>query len=162
MTRKAKLVVCNSPLDDGTRIGLTVPLLMRGTVKTHRGPPSVPIFPLGPCRFRRCRKRGEYDGFCDEHRKQRNREYDRVRQSDPTYNFYKSIRWRRLRRAFLAANPLCQTCEHGGNLTIASVVDHKIPIKQGGASLDWENLQSQCASCHARKSVLEGSRWPRR
>ena len=46
MTRKAKLVVCNSPLDDGTRIGLTVPLLMRGTVKTHRGHHPCPSFRL--------------------------------------------------------------------------------------------------------------------
>ena len=51
----------------------------------------MPIFPLGPCRFRRCSKRGKYDGFCDEHRKQHNREYDRTRQADPIHKFYSSM-----------------------------------------------------------------------
>ena len=39
------------------------------------------------------------------------------------------------------------------------MVDHIIPIKQGGAKYDQSNLQSLCWACHSRKSAEEGSRW---
>jgi 5-methylcytosine-specific restriction protein A len=121
----------------------------------------MPYFPAGACRFRGCPKRSEHDGFCDEHRKQCNREYNRTRRDDVSRDFYNSPTWKRLRKAFLAANPLCRTCEKDGRLTLATIVDHRVPIKHGGAPLDWANLQPLCGSCHSRKSVQEGSRWPR-
>jgi 5-methylcytosine-specific restriction protein A len=119
----------------------------------------MPHFLAGPCRFRGCPKRAEHDGFCLEHRRQRNREYNRERRSNPatTDRFYTSTRWLRLRKAKLQANPLCETC--APRVVAATIVDHKRPIKHGGDAYDWDNLQSQCDSCHSRKSVQEGSRW---
>jgi hypothetical protein len=46
MTPKARLTVCNFPLDDATRIGLKVRRLMRGLVKIHRGYHPCPSFRL--------------------------------------------------------------------------------------------------------------------
>ena len=64
--------------------------------------------------------------------------------------FYGSARWLALRRAWLREHPLCEC----GRL--ATVVDHVVPIKEGGDPLDRGNLRSLCASCHAR---LPGHGW---
>jgi 5-methylcytosine-specific restriction protein A len=121
----------------------------------------MPYFPAGPCRWRPCPKRGEHDGFCDEHRKQRNREYNKQRRADPDSNadIYNSSRWWTLRRSYLAAHPLCQICLQENRVVEANTVDHKVPIRQGGDPWDWDNLQALDARCHSRKSALEGSRW---
>lgn len=48
-------------------------------------------------------------------------------------------------------------------MTIAAVVvDHVVPIKDGGARFDWVNLQSLCVSCHNRKTATETARRNRR
>ena len=46
-------------------------------------------------------------------------------------------------------------CEKKGKLVGVQVVDHIIPIKQGGKELCSDNLQSLCHSCHNRKTRLE-------
>jgi len=121
----------------------------------------MPYAPLGPCRHPRCPGRAQRDGFCDAHRKQRNNNYNRERRADPNRedSFYSSARWRRLRAAKLAKNPLCETCELDGRIVAANTVDHRTPIKHGGDPWSWDNLQSQCGPCHSRKSAQEGSRW---
>ena len=69
--------------------------------------------------------------------------------------FYNSRTWRKLRRAFLDANPLCVVCESNGEVTSATVADHIVPINKGGESLDEKNLQSMCARCHNAKSARD-------
>lgn len=66
--------------------------------------------------------------------------------------WYKSDRWRNLRRRQLAAHPLCQCphCREGkGALREATVVDH-IKAHKGDRKLffDPTNLQSFAKSCH--------------
>jgi 5-methylcytosine-specific restriction enzyme A len=87
-------------------------------------------------------------------------EYNRERRSDPdrTDDFYSSRSWRRLRAAYLAEHPFCEACLGHLIYTIAVLVDHIIPIRQGGAPLEWSNLQSMCTSCHATKSARERRR----
>lgn len=34
-------------------------------------------------------------------------------------------------------------------------IDHIIPIEQGGAELDNDNLEATCKRCHAKKSAGE-------
>jgi 5-methylcytosine-specific restriction endonuclease McrA len=48
-------------------------------------------------------------------------------------------------------------CLKEGRYTTATIVDHIVPIRQGGARLDINNLQSLCHSCHTIKSNEEGS-----
>ena len=37
----------------------------------------------------------------------------------------------------------------------SEVVDHITPINQGGATLDWNNLQAMNSKCHNKKSGRE-------
>lgn len=69
--------------------------------------------------------------------------------------FYQSSRWRRLRQIKLNADPICEECRSRGLVTEATVVDHIVPINEGGAALDLRNLQSLCDACHNRKSGRE-------
>ena len=63
--------------------------------------------------------------------------------------------WRRNSKAYLAAHPLCATCEAAGKLTPATQVDHIVALKRGGNPWDWDGLQSQCDACHARKTFID-------
>lgn len=69
--------------------------------------------------------------------------------------FYNSSVWRRNRKAYLDAYPLCKSCNKNGKTVFATVVDHITPISHGGDSLDWNNLQGLCDSCHNSKSGKE-------
>ena len=70
--------------------------------------------------------------------------------------FYNSSKWRKLRKAYVAENPLCVVCESRGFVSAVQEVDHIVPIRLGGSPFDWDNLQSLCKSCHSRKSAKEG------
>lgn len=67
------------------------------------------------------------------------------------HKFYSSAQWRKLRSLKLSLNPLCEECERHNLITPGQVVDHIIPIEDGGAPLDLTNLQTLCALCHNRK-----------
>ena len=69
---------------------------------------------------------------------------------------YQSKKWKKLRKFVLERDKhLCQICLDGSRVTPGNVVDHKIPIKQGGAQLHPANLQTLCEVCHAKKSQKE-------
>ena len=72
-------------------------------------------------------------------------------------SFYHTTAWRKTSRAYRKAYPLCECeeCEKKERFWPAECVDHIIPIGQGGAKLDWENLQSMNNKCHNRKSARE-------
>nr|DAO74578.1 MAG TPA: HNH endonuclease [Caudoviricetes sp.] len=72
--------------------------------------------------------------------------------------FYRSTAWRKLRAVKLEQQPLCEECLKHGRHTPAQIVDHIVPINEGGASLDLVNLQSLCHACHNRKSGRERHR----
>lgn len=68
--------------------------------------------------------------------------------------FYASAPWRRLRRAFLAENLLCTTCERKGLTVAAAHVHHRQPWATHPAlALQWSNLQSLCQPCHNSQSI---------
>jgi 5-methylcytosine-specific restriction protein A len=58
------------------------------------------------------------------------------------------------RKRLFTAQPLCVHCEAVGRTTIATEIDHIIPIAAGGADAD-HNLQPLCHDCHARKTATE-------
>ena len=68
-----------------------------------------------------------------------------------------SKRWQKLRRVFLGRFPACNDPYkiHGEPLEAATQVDHIVPLALGGARAEWDNLQSLCTGCHARKSQEE-------
>lgn len=58
-------------------------------------------------------------------------------------------RWQnRTRPMYLRRHPLCQVCEFHGRTTPAAEVHHILPISQGGAVHDFDNLLAVCHRCH--------------
>lgn len=78
------------------------------------------------------------------------------KRSRPNTGFYQSMAWRNLRKAFITQHPICEECKKKGIITPATVVDHIVPINEGGAALSPDNLQSLCDRCHNKKSASEG------
>src|SRR5262245_11080044 len=98
----------------------------------------MPTAPDKPCRDPRCPVLGP----CPLH--------------DPllTYKrWYKTARWRRLRRQVLDDEPLCRHCRHEGRVEPATEVDHIIPHR-GDEVLFWDarNLQPLCGAHHRAKT----------
>lgn len=91
----------------------------------------------------RCRKlidRGSLCALCKPKERKSTRDDD----------IYNDKRWRRDSKRYLRDNPLCIECNYP-----AVLVDHKIPIKQGGSVWSRDNWQSMCRSCHTVKTNKE-------
>ncbi|MBB4126231.1 5-methylcytosine-specific restriction protein A [Xanthomonas translucens] len=63
-----------------------------------------------------------------------------------------SVRWRRIRAAHLAVEPLCRLCAARGLVVAATDVDH---VDGDDSNNDPGNLQSLCHPCHSRKTARE-------
>lgn len=107
-----------------------------------------------PCRHGGCSALVDKPGFCDKHR----REVFRIQKQTVTDDykernrFYQRVAWKNVRSLQLQLEPLCRECRKLGKLVAATVVDHIIPIANGGAELDLENLQSLCKPHHETKT----------
>lgn len=77
------------------------------------------------------------------------REYDRSRPD--RHRLYSTSQWQKLREYKKHRSPLCEECLRHGVTTPAVLVDHIVPIDDGGAPFELDNLQSLCAACHNRK-----------
>lgn len=121
----------------------------------------MPYKPKKPCRFPNCPELTN-ETFCDKHRKEDNKIYNQYKRDELSKTFYRTKEWRDIRQKKLKISPLCEECKKNGTLVIGKIVDHIIPIKQGGEPYNLENLQTLCWSCHSRKSILEGSRFGRK
>ena len=73
--------------------------------------------------------------------------------------FYNSRRWRKHRESYLARFPLCVVCDSKGIVTEAKVLDHIVPIRQGGDLFDENNLQGLCWYHHNQKSGRESHKY---
>jgi len=60
-------------------------------------------------------------------------------------------RWMAMRSLFLANNPLCIECKKTGRVSMATEVDHIIPLFKGGTDA-LENLNALCSEHHADKT----------
>jgi 5-methylcytosine-specific restriction protein A len=49
---------------------------------------------------------------------------------------------------------LCVMCQAAGRVSIGAVVDHRIPLWNGGSDED-DNKQTLCHPCHDEKTALE-------
>ena len=118
----------------------------------------MPYKPKKPCSYPGCPKLTD-DLYCEEHKKLMDRNYNKYERDKVSQRFYQSTEWKALKKKVLNYEPLCRECKKNGKLTKATMVDHIVEIKKGGAPLDINNLQPLCWSCHSRKSAKEGSRW---
>lgn len=62
--------------------------------------------------------------------------------------------WQRIRQRILSTNPLCAHCRADGRVTLATEVDHIVPLREGGTH-DDNNLQPLCKSCHSSKTAAQ-------
>lgn len=85
----------------------------------------------------------------------KNKSQGKVYKTPSTFNYTNST-WRALRTEKLRINPYCQCEECNGKNIKADMVDHIIPIEQGGDPYDMNNLQSmRNHPCHDRKRAKE-------
>lgn len=85
------------------------------------------------------------------------RTYERRPDRQADKNFYCTEPWPTVRRAYLAAHPLCATCYAKGIVTVAAHVHHKIERKERpDLAYDHENLEALCIACHGRKRGAPG------
>lgn len=69
--------------------------------------------------------------------------------------FYNSKAWRSLRKTYIEEHPLCAVSYATGRLAAGEVIDHIIPINEGGARLDRRNLMTLTNTWHNKKSGME-------
>lgn len=120
----------------------------------------MPIRAPSPCRHGGCRELVNTPGFCDVHRKAAFKVQKQTVTIDyeERNRFYQRKEWKNVRALRLQLNPLCCKCRAMGRLVEASVVDHIKPIEDGGGSLDLDNTQSLCKSCHNSKTRTDTNR----
>ena len=111
----------------------------------------MPRKPMKPCSCPGCPNLTE-GKYCVEHKSM-----EKTYSTGSTNPFYNSPEWRNARKEYLEQHPCCIRCGRP-----AKIVDHIIPLKDGGAALDERNFQPLCWSCHSRKSIKEGSRYGRK
>lgn len=115
--------------------------------------------PLRPCNKQGCSNLTR-DGYCEQHKTtkhENNRYYDKYHRTDRSKQFYHSVAWKRAREIIrIRDNGLCQECFKQKRLTVGTIVDHIIPIKQDwNKRLDEDNLQLLCQACHNKKTGTE-------
>lgn len=65
--------------------------------------------------------------------------------------------WRRIRHRIMSRDcGLCQACQRAGKLALATEVDHKLPVWDGGTD-EEHNLEALCAPCHRVKTAAEAT-----
>jgi 5-methylcytosine-specific restriction protein A len=59
-----------------------------------------------------------------------------------------------IRARILRREPRCRICLDAGRLSVATEVDHVVPLEEEGSDED-QNLQGLCHDCHAEKTAAE-------
>lgn len=115
--------------------------------------------PLRPCNKPGCSQLTR-DGYCEQHKTAKadnHRYYDRYQRNKKHNRFYHSASWKRVRDLIrIRDNGLCVECLNDKRITVGTIVDHIIPIKQNwNKRLDEDNLQLLCQPCHNKKTGTE-------
>ncbi len=118
----------------------------------------MPYAALRPCSYPGCIELIRRGSYCEQHNKKLEADRDMERGNAAARGY--DARWRRLRKMYLAAYPICVDPfnDHGGQVIQATEVDHKVPRREGGSD-EWSNLQALCKHCHSKKGAKEGKRW---
>ena len=105
----------------------------------------MPVRSATPCTAPGCARLAVMRGRCEQHKRDTRpsaarRGYDRE--------------WQRIRDEYLANHPYCESRAHDGQYVRGVLVDHIVPLVDGGTSAD-SNLQTLCSSCHSIKTHLQ-------
>nr|BDD47921.1 HNH nuclease [Campylobacterota bacterium] len=79
--------------------------------------------------------------------------YDKYERNQDSRKFYSSSQWKKVRDVAIKSEPICRMCKR----TPAQMVDHIIPILNGGCKLCLDNLQPLCNYCHGHKTKTESN-----
>lgn len=60
----------------------------------------------------------------------------------------------KMRAFFFMQSPLCVACQKVSRVTMATELDHIIPLHKGGTN-EESNLQGLCGDCHAEKTRID-------
>ena len=113
----------------------------------------MPTKPKTPCKHPDCPELVEAGRkYCDKHKPLHPEEI-----RSPSERGYDS-RWRKARKRFLAAHPLCVECMKEGRYVKATDVDHIVPHR-GNQQIFWDesNWQALCHRHHSMKTRREDS-----
>jgi 5-methylcytosine-specific restriction enzyme A len=118
----------------------------------------MPYAPPRACTHPRCPNLATTRGRCGDHQPQ-----PWAGRTDKASRYgISSGRWRTLKRAVTARdNGCCYLCgaePPADPDAPAHELDHKIPISEGGAREDLDNLGLACPPCHTAKSAAESLR----
>jgi 5-methylcytosine-specific restriction enzyme A len=102
---------------------------------------------LRVCAHPGCPEIAVVGSYCPAHSVTSKREYVDNRPSPSRRGYDRA--WEKLRDRYLREHPVCEVCGSDDHVQ----VDHIIPISQGGARLDWDNLQTLCRSHHSHKTA---------
>ena len=116
----------------------------------------MPYKPKRPCSHSGCPELTN-GRFCEEHAKQEAARYEKYQRDPATRKRYGKT-WRKIRTAFLSANPLCEICKSDDKLIPAELVHHIVPLADGGTN-EWSNLQALCSNCHSSLHLTERNKY---
>lgn len=76
-----------------------------------------------------------------------------MRRADATKRGYDRS-WRKLRRQYLASNPMCADCERAGRTALAAELHHIAKVAdRPDLRLDPDNVVGLCVPCHHRRTA---------
>lgn len=110
----------------------------------------MPRKALIPCSYKGCPVLIESGSgnYCEEHKKIRHSNYQKLRGDSKFTKIYSSKRWDTARKqALYRDGGFCVVCGDP-----AVLVDHIKELKDGGEPYLLENLQSMCFQCHTIKT----------
>lgn len=109
--------------------------------------------PKHPCRHPGCAELVEGgQKYCDKHKPLHPEDMR------PAYRRGYDARWKKFRRRYLDAHPLCVKCLAEGKYTKAEVVDHIVPFRgDEKMQYDPDNLQALCKRHHDEKTGRQDS-----
>ena len=106
----------------------------------------MPRKPKRPCSYPGCPKLTDGQ-YCEEHQKLVTAQYNKYGRDNFSKSFYKSPEWLLIKKRQLERQPFCEECLKKGERVKATIVDHIVPIKQGGDKYNSSNLQSKRVIC---------------
>jgi 5-methylcytosine-specific restriction protein A len=112
----------------------------------------MPTRAAKPCTYPGCKALVRGVARCQEHKRADWRQ-DRAERGSSRERGY-DTQWDKVRRAHLAAHPLCVQCKAEGRVNASNVeVDHIVPFRglADPLRLDPANLQTLCVLHHERK-----------
>ena len=116
----------------------------------------MPTKPKRPCAYPGCPRLTDGQ-YCEEHRKEMNRQYNKYERAPDVHRKYGRA-WKRIRDRYAQEHPFCEMCFERGIIVPTEEIHHKLPLSEGGTH-DRSNLIALCKSCHSTIHAKRGDYW---